>query len=183
MYLSKNINWFELSCLEFEHMLSEWLLYNSFLPWHVPSYAISVIIDYQAGNFLKFEWCLWTIMFCQTSCLVSVSGEHVFWCWSFGQAGKIWSNKMTWLGKTCEILDANLTFSWQFPGILGKLKHESLKTMKLRFCNSQISFVATSLHTSTISPVIPYLRILKPTLPFNSTEEASSHDRCGLTLH
>ena len=29
MYRSKNINWFELSCLEFEHILSEWLLYNS----------------------------------------------------------------------------------------------------------------------------------------------------------
>ena len=28
-YLSKNVNWFELSCLEFEHILSEWLLYNS----------------------------------------------------------------------------------------------------------------------------------------------------------
>lgn len=75
----------------------------TFLPWHVPSYAISIIIDYQGGKFLKFEWCLWTIM-------ASVSGEHVFWCWSFGKAGKIWWNQMTWLGKTREIWDANLTF-------------------------------------------------------------------------
>lgn len=52
-----------------------------------------------------------------------------------------------------------------------KLKHESLKTMKSR-----------ARDTSTIPPVIPYLRVLKPTLPFNSTEEASSHVRPHTSL-
>ena len=171
-YLSKNINWFELSCLEFEHILSERLLHNSnfltltcslichFHHHWLPSWKISEIRMMLVNYHIFVRGRAWRI----------VSGEHVFWCWSFGKAGieQIEQNDPTrekpwdfW----CQS-DFCMAISWY----LGQIEaRKPLKTVKSR-----------SRDTSTIPPVIPYLRVLKPTLPFNSTEDgiipcAASH--------
>ena len=125
MYRSKNINWFELSCLEFEHILSEWLLYNS----NFLTLTCSLICHFH------HHWLpSWKIFWnsndaCELSCFVRgrawriVSGEHgVLMLVIWESRNRSDQNKMTWLGKSREIWDANLTLSWQFPGILGKIE-------------------------------------------------------------
>ena len=57
--------------------------------------------------------------FVRWSCLACFDAGHL------GKQESNKSNKMPGLGKTREIFDANLTFSWQFPGNLGKI--EALK--------------------------------------------------------